>query len=189
MAPRDANKERNAVVFLWCLVAVCVAVAGVALAKYSLGNEKWRRVQEENLWEAVFRYQFAHNGSGQQQAAHIYFIGITIGTNRVEPSNEFMKRFANHMPPVKRLSACHFARGVGLIDNKTGEQGLSFFISDIRWISNTEVEVMGGYYEAELSASVNLYTLRMKGGRWTVVGDKLEGMSILSDYGSTTNRV
>jgi hypothetical protein len=44
----------------------------------------------------------------------------------------------------------------------------------VTWVSGTEVTVRGGYDEASLSASSNVYRLEKKGDRWTVVADRLE---------------
>ena len=75
------------------------------------------------------------------------------------PDPEFMRRFAGHEPAVRNGS--QFAVGDGLI----------FHILHWKWVSDKHIEVLGGYYEASLSASVSTYTVVRKDGRWVVEGD------------------
>jgi hypothetical protein len=63
------------------------------------------------------------------------------------------------------------------LDKKTGEQGLLFHITSIKCKSDAQVEVEGGYYEAGLSASGNIYTLKNERGKWKVTNDKLVEIS------------
>lgn len=106
--------------------------------------------EELNICEAVFRYQFQHNASGQQEGAKAYFIEL-FGN---DPSDAYLKRFADVVPPVKRGSL--FRKG----------HGLAFSIYDLKMVGNDDAEVGGGYYEAELSASGNTYFLKRKEGKW-----------------------
>jgi hypothetical protein len=155
----------------------CIAHLFLLFAFTSLGvaDEKARQGQDDDIREAVFRYQFDHNASGQQKTAKVYFLGV--GEKATDPSDDFMKRFANHKPPVRKASASHFVRGKGLLDKKTGERGLAFRNTLIKWISDTEVEVSGGYYEAELSSSGNTYTVQKENGKWKVTKSKMNWIS------------
>jgi hypothetical protein len=146
-----------------------------AFASVCLAEDKIGKFQVDDIREAVFRYQFDHNDSGQQKSAKVYFIGV--GEKAADPSDDFMKRFADHLPPVRKASASHFITGKGLLDKKTGERGLAFQVTTIKWISDTEVEVSGGYYEAELSSSGNTYTVQKKNRKWKVTKNKLDWIS------------
>ena len=44
-----------------------------------------------------------------------------------------------------------------------------FWIEEIRWLGEYEVEVEGGYEEASESGSVNIYHLEKEDDRWEVV--------------------
>ena len=137
----------------------------------SQGRDKL--TDEENIREVVFRYQFGHNSSGQQQRAKIYF--LSLNENR-SPGNGFMSRFRGHKPPVKKVSAASVsARGV--VDKKTGRQGLVFRITGIKWLGETEVEVEGGYFESGHSASTNVYKVSRENGNWVVKEDRLQEIS------------
>lgn len=146
-----------------------------AFASLGVAADKARQGQDDDIREAVFRYQFDHNASGQQQTAKVYF--LRVGEKATDPSDELMKRFADHQPPVRKASAAHFVRDKGLFDKKTGEQGLAFRAAAIKWISDTEVEVSGGYYEAELSSSSNTYIVKKENGKWKVTQDKMKLIS------------
>jgi hypothetical protein len=137
--------------------------------------ETTRQSQENDIYEAVFRWQFEHNASGQQTNAKVYFLGV--GEKATDPSDAFMKRFVDHKPPVRKASASHYVRGKGILDTKTGEQGLAFRALNIKWMSDDEVEIHGGYHEAEESSSGNTYTVKKESGKWKVIKDKMNWIS------------
>jgi hypothetical protein len=123
---------------------------------------------EDDIREAVFRYQFKHNASGQQQNTKVYF--LSVGKNK-DPSDAFMARFRNHKPPVKKRSD---ATGkFEVIDKKTGDRGLIFSAGTIKQLDNDKVIVDGGYYEAGLSSSGNAYTVERKDNKWVVTKDQM----------------
>ena len=135
-----------------------------------------RESQTDDIREAVFRWQFAHNASGLQTNASVYF--IAIGEKGVDdPADAFMKRFAGHQPPVRQVSACSASAAKGVLDKRTGKKGLIFRVTGIKWISDAEVEVRGGYYEAGLSSSGNTFTVKKKNGQWKVAKDRMDWIS------------
>jgi len=146
-------------------------------ASVGLSADDARKRQEDDVREAVFRWQFEHNASYQQRDAGVYF--LEVGEKEGDPSDEFIKRFAGNKPPVRKRSECsvNMRRSVGVSDKKTGEKGLILSIRKIEWKSDTEVDVQGGYYEHGLSSSGNTYTLKKEKGKWKVTNDKLRGIS------------
>src|SRR5215510_15207871 len=110
------------------------------------------RVEMDDIREAVFRHQFYHNASGQQQRAKAYFLSIETGE---DPDDAFIERFKDNEPPVKKES--QLKNEPGMFEKETGFRGLIFRIDSIKQISSNEVEVTGGYYENGLSASGNTY--------------------------------
>lgn len=141
----------------------------------SVAADQTREGQTDDIREAVFRWQFDHNASGLQNKAQAYF--LAVGDKDSDPSDEFMKRFPEHKPPLRKVSACSADAGKGVRDKKTGEKGLIFRVRKIEWKSDTEVEVKGGYYAADLSASGNTYTVKKENGKWKVANDKMEWIS------------
>lgn len=135
-------------------------------------KQRFTQADEDSIREAVFRYQFEHNASGQQQKAKVYF--LSIGKNE-DPSDAFMARFDKHKPPVKKRSQ---ATGkFEVIDKQTGERGLIFGVTTIEKLDEDKATVDGGYYEAGLSASGNTYTVERKDNKWVVTKDQMRWIS------------
>src|SRR6478672_10738138 len=59
--------------------------------------------QQNDIREAVFRYQFGHNASIQGNSAGVYCISVE---NKPDPPDSCMKRFAGFKPPVHKASDC-----------------------------------------------------------------------------------
>jgi hypothetical protein len=126
---------------------------------------------EDDIREAVFRYQFQHNASGQQRKAEVYFLSSK------DLSDEFMSRFRDNKPPVKRSSQVTPRKFDGVKDKVSGKSGLIFYVGSIDWVGENEAKVEGGYFEASLSASGNVYELRRESGKWIVVKDEEKWIS------------
>jgi len=135
-----------------------------------LADDVARAKAEDDITETTFRYQFLHNASGLQRKARVYF--LSIGENGNDPSDEFMKRFADHEPAVRKRS-----QSKGGMVGVAPEFGLIFRVEKIKWISDTEVEVEGGYYEAGASSSVNTYYLKKERAKWVVTKDVMHAIS------------
>ncbi len=155
------------------VVAVRVAIP-MALAAVGFAANTDRALQEDDIREMVFRHQFDHNASGQQKTAHAYY--LALGEKDADPSDQFMKRFTHHRPPVRKASARH-STSVEIVDKGTGKPGLLFRISTITWISDSEVRVEGGYDEANVSASQNTYTVKKHEDKWEVTDDRMNAIS------------
>lgn len=155
----------------WSTVKILPMLLAFALACTNGASDADRLKQQDDIREAVFRYQFAHNASGQQTGAAVYC--LWVGEKATDPSDDFMRRFANHKPPVRKMSECKADPSHGVIDKRTGAQGLGFRATSIKWLSDIEVEVEGGYYEAGLSASGNTYIVNKQKGKWVVSSDRM----------------
>ncbi len=150
----------------------------VAFASSGFAADKARQGQEDKIREVVFRYQFTNNAAhgpatAEKRIAAFY---LSVGERDQDPSDEFMQRFAEHKPSVRKVSACS-TKKMRVEDKQTGQRGLIFHVRSIKWISDTKVEVRGGYYEDGLSASGNIYTVVEKDGKWRVIKDKMEWIS------------
>lgn len=121
-------------------------------------------VAESDITEAVFRYQFAHNASAIQQEADHYCLSMPGDRS---PDADFLHRFDGNHPPVVRADQCQ--RGSG--------RDLYFRVQRFDWRSDTEVWVSGGYWEASLRSSSELYRVRFKNGKWVVDGARRETLS------------
>lgn len=132
-----------------------------------------RIASERDICEAVFRYQFTHNASGQQTNAGVFFLSMT----NADPDDSFMNRFAGDTPPVKKASLASSDTRTIVMDPETKANGLILQIENIRWITEEKVEVDGGYFEAGDSSSGNTYYLEKQKGRWIVIKDGMHWIS------------
>jgi hypothetical protein len=138
-----------------------------------------RSVYEDDVLEAVFRYQFSHDSSGLQGRARVFFLSVYDH----DPSSNLMERFQGHEPPVRRVSDCEHsdeARGssaIWVVDSNTGEPGLIYRVERIMWLTDAEAEVTGGYYAGGRAASGNLYRVVREGEEWVVKKDTLQWVS------------
>lgn len=124
---------------------------------------------ERDIREAAFRYQFNHNISGLQKNAAFYF--LSVGAGAKDPSDEFMKRFKDDKPPVKKVSQSMLGQSSEVKDKATGKRGLIFFATNLKWVSASKAQIQAGYNEANLSAGSNTYILQKKGQKWVVIKD------------------
>jgi sugar (pentulose or hexulose) kinase len=87
-----------------------------------------------------------------------------------------MRQFAGRKPPVRKVSACE-DRQTNVVEKTTGQRGIIFTVSHLRWISSSEVEALGHVYEAGLAAQWATYTLTNSSGKWKVTKTKDGGVS------------
>jgi hypothetical protein len=133
--------------------------------------------------EATFRYQFAHNASGEQSHVGAYCIGFQddpkdpVGGS--DPPAELISRLADVVPVVKPLSGCRMTpRGAnGVKDRNSGEEALIFTLGRPVCATESSCQIDGGYYEANLSSSGDTYYLEKRGGKWVVVKDVMHWIS------------
>lgn len=170
------SRTRTVRFLLRIVILLCFVAAGLA-------SDGGRAAEEDNIREAVFRHQFEHNASGQQRHAHAYCLAIMTGDQHKDPSHRFMTRFSHHKPSVRKASDCHWTE-IQVVENRWGRSALIFFVSDITWVSDTEVTVNGGYEEGNVSSSGNTYTVVKEKGKWTVVKDR---MNVISSHQPTND--
>lgn len=81
---------------------------------------------DDEVREAIFRYQIQTNGSGVSSPA-VIFLGLGPADSNFnyysDPSNDLMDRFKDNNPPVKKASRCKF-RPSGYFDVDSGQRGL-----------------------------------------------------------------
>jgi hypothetical protein len=131
---------------------------------------------DDDIREAVFRHQFDHNASGLQKNAKVFCLQIE---GNQDPSPELLRRFDGNAPRVKKASLCSFkpghARG-GVVDD-TGAPALIFRVDTLQHPGDDAAIVEGGYFEAGLSASGNVYELVREGNLWIVKKDTMKWIS------------
>ena len=139
----------------------------------------WQVEQAVEVDLAVHQFQFRDT---RLPWPPVYFLARSSGDQRLpwtDPTDELLRRFAGHEPPVKPLSRSRVDpfSVVAVVDRETGEQGVVFQLGPRAWVSETEVHVTGGYYFNGIAANWNIYRLRYEGRRWLVVHVQREWIS------------
>jgi len=171
---RDGQKRSVTLISGLLLGTLITAVIVYAVQHPPLPHDEDRLAQEDSIREVVFRYQFDHNASGLKKDAAAYCLSLSDG--RTDPSDQFITRFKGNQPPVRKISECGLVNHV-VTDVTTGKRGLIFRVTQMRWISGKEVEVVGGYYEGGLSASGDTYRVVRQHGNWYVSEDRMNWIS------------
>lgn len=187
------------------LVASALVLLAAVIVYCVIRIPQWKI--EDDIREAVFRYEMASNGSCLQNTTGEYYLAVVHGWAKVSPpsgppfidralgalglardesdrwegpsaSAGLLQRFRSHKPPVKPASECRIANVmVGVTDASGKKKGLILVAGTIEWLSPTRVEVEGGYYEGGVSASGSIYTLVRRHGKWLVIRNKYTWMS------------
>ena len=89
--------------FFVVAATVLAVVSRVEAAKEASKFEGTARLTQENdIREAVFRYQFNHNSSIQGKSAAVYC--LSVGEKNADPPDDLIRRFAAFKPPVRKAS-------------------------------------------------------------------------------------
>lgn len=126
-----------------------------------------RTIEEENIAEAAFRYQFEDCCDGTKYS--VYF--LWLGDER-DPKDDFMRRFAGHNPPVKMASRSVKVSD-GVDDKETGKRGLIFGIPRIQWLNDVEVDVSVSKFVWGWGQYGYVCRVVREGDRWVVKGCEL----------------
>ncbi len=118
---------------------------------------------EDDIREAVFRYQFEHWGSNKE----IYYLSLS---NQGDPTDEFTRRFKDIQSEVRKASLAERAGG-------EIKGGVIFFVREIKWINDNEVEIEGGYHRGGLDGSGHAFQVMREKGKWVVKKDTTIWMS------------
>lgn len=148
-------------ILLSLLSSACAQNTGPAS---SGSSSPTRAAAEEDIAEAVFRYQFDHNASGIQKQAARYCLSLP---GERSPGEAFLQRFQGNQPPVASAEECE----------RVGGKNLFFRVQRFDWRKDNEVWVRGGYYEGNLSSSVEAFQVVRQNGRWVVKGARMEMIS------------
>lgn len=130
------------------------------------GADAAKRESENAIKEATFRYQFLHL-TPEQQRVNAKFYVLSYGAKTKGPDEEFLKRFATNSPPIKE-GALVLGTSDGWFAKGTKDQGLSFVIAKIQWVSDSEVAVVGACEETASRSSWHTYHLKKETANWTV---------------------
>jgi hypothetical protein len=172
------------------VIALCVLSSFTVLARPPRPHN---RAVEDDIREAVLRYQMAHWATGSDKAAKgvadpigkavaaaSFYKVFFISTNHDEdPSDDFMKRFDKFPIRVEKISQSDLDKKLGnaVVEKATGEKGIQFRVGKIKWNGSNSVEVEGGYFCNGLCASGETFKVRRKQGVWAVTGSVIHAIS------------
>jgi hypothetical protein len=122
-----------------------------------------RAAQEEDIREALFRYQF----SAEPLVFEYHFISI----EGKSPSKTFLERFNEDTPEVAPISDAEKTKKPirMIVGKKDQKQGVIFDQGAIKWISDTKVDI-DGHSECgdTCDERAGTYHLSKQGDRWVV---------------------
>jgi hypothetical protein len=138
----------------------------VAVAVKALPQQWSKKVAENGVREAVYRYQI----ETWELAAHQYCLSI----NGKAPSKEFLGRF--RPLPVVAESRCKRKKtlaGEIVVDKASGKPSVLLETGKLTWISDSEVELEGSYDCATLCWASGIYHATLEDGRWVIKSFKI----------------
>jgi len=145
------------------LISILMAAVVGAPALQKTAGGAPRADQEDNIREAVFRYQFK---SFDLLVAY-HFISM-YGKN---PSAAMLQRFHGEQPPVLPVSESEkLKKPMKLIQNRNDfKQGALFNQGQIKWISDTKADVDGGFECGDIcDEATGVYHVSRQDNKWVV---------------------
>jgi hypothetical protein len=145
------------------LFSLILAAAAAALPAQKAADDSARAAQEDDVREAVFRYQFKNTSI----SAAYHFLAI----DDKNPTEAFLKRFKDDDPPVRPLSEARIEKKpIRTVVNKRDDQGgIIFHVGHIKWISDVKADVEGSYDCGDnCEGASGTYHAVKQDGRWTV---------------------
>jgi hypothetical protein len=153
-----------AILVLFIAIGGCAQNAAPSDPAQAAAQSTSRAAAEDDIAEAVFRYQFDHNASAIQKRAEKYCLSLP---GEKMPGVDFLKRFEANRPPAVAADHC---------ERKSGKN-LFFRVQKLDWRKDDEVWVRGGYWEGNLSSSIEMFRVVNENGKWVVKGARMEAIS------------
>lgn len=100
-----------------------------------------RSTEEDRIAEALFRHLLQ-----EHQGLKVYF----LSREGVDPNDDFMRRFQGEVPVKKKESLSTHGQYRRILDKETGATAGIVSVGSIKWISDSEVEIGGGFYDGEV---------------------------------------
>jgi len=144
-------------------LSLLLAAAATALPAQKAADESARAGQEDDVREAVFRYQFKNTSI----SAAYHFLAI----DDKNPTEAFLKRFKDDDPPVRPLSEARIEKKpIRTVVNKKDDQGgIIFHVGRIKWVSDVKADVEGSYDCGDnCEGASGTYHAVKQDGRWAV---------------------
>lgn len=143
-------------------LAALIAIPG-SPAPQKGASESPRAAQEDNIREAVIRYQIKK----LELVVAYHFIAI----NGKNPPEAFILRFRDLDPPVRPISESLSVKKPmrAIMSRKDQKQGVIFRVGDIKWISDAKVDVESSLECGDsCDETSGLYHVTSQDGKWVV---------------------
>lgn len=124
----------------------------------------------DEIRESVFRKEIASFSLSLQFKDGIFF--LSIGQGGSDPNDDFMRRLRDFGSKVKKQSMAK-REIAGVKDRETGHPGIILYANDIKFISDTEAEIEGGYYINGKGAGGSTFTVKLEKDKWVVTKEVL----------------
>ncbi len=144
-------------------LSLILAAGAAALSPQKSADDTARGAQEDDVREAVFRYQFKNIGLN----ATYHFIAV----DDKNPSDAFLKRFKDDDPPVRPISESHVEKKPirTVVSKKDGQSGIIFNVGRVKWVSDVKSDVEGSYECGDnCEGASGTYHAVKQDGHWTV---------------------
>lgn len=128
----------------------------------------------EAAMAATYRYIFANNGSGLQDSAATYCVGVGRQPDLADPSPALRAALSDIKPHVQAASSCRID---GRVLDAAGRPALLFMLAPVNCDSPNNCLFEGGYHEANISASRSRYRARKVDGQWRVAPEGPQAIS------------
>jgi hypothetical protein len=152
----------------------------LSLVLTSVAAEGSRESEADSLREIVFK-RLIYDAAAAQEGYKVYFLSLGYAwmndRPEIDPSDRLMKRFAGRTPPVKKGSQSKIDEKGEVRDKNSGRRGVIFSVTDLKWVSDHEVEATCGVFKAGLNSSTYKYTLIRKNSQWKVTNKKMISIS------------
>jgi hypothetical protein len=146
------------------LIVLLVGVGALVLVKWSLNKRaSSRTLQEDNIAEVVFRHEIEE--SHRQEGYSMFFLSRG---ERTDPTDAFMRRFANQGYVVKPVSQSVILDGVRDKNSPKSDRGLILGVHRITWVTGTEAAVGVSTFSWGWGQSASVCRLVLENGGWVV---------------------
>jgi len=127
-----------------------------------------RRQAEDEIRDVVLQWQLARYGFLESLPFPSDSVYVYVGVKPADPSEDFMARLLDYVPPVRKFSSGVTASNGECRDKLTGEKARLIGITDITWISDSLVMVAARCRVSGLSSPTFYHSVRRVGQAWRV---------------------
>lgn len=151
-----------------------------------------RTAAEDDIREAVLKKEMkewtesgdkneaeAKDSSDKSIAAHLNFKIFFVSISSRDPTDEFLRRFSDIPRTIKKKSDSEINKKsrLAVVDRKTRRFGIIFYTDKLYWLSDSRVEMEGGYHCDGLCAANVTYVVNRENGKWIVKSERMNWIS------------